>query len=226
LVRVEINVRDDGRKNWSVTHHATYSIYGDGSIVVANNVVPSGQRIPLGRVGVRLLLDKRFDQFVYLGRGPMENYSDRKRGSDVGLFSSSVREQLTPYSKPMESGNHEDVRWAAVTGVNLPSLLARNYGELLQVSALPYTDEQLDSPEYSIDLPESSATVLCLDVRTLGVGSNSCGPRPLDQYTVWSDPIDFKYVLRILPSGERDLSVLGREAASSEGTAPASGGSR
>ena len=43
-------------------------------------------------------------------------YADRKRGSDVGLYTGTVRGNMTPYAKPMENGNHEDVRWAAVTG--------------------------------------------------------------------------------------------------------------
>ena len=78
--------------------------------------MPQGRRIPLARLGVRMLLDQRLDQFTYLGRGPMENYADRKRGFDVGLYTSTVREQMTPYAKPMECGNHEDVRWAALSG--------------------------------------------------------------------------------------------------------------
>jgi beta-galactosidase len=158
-----------------------------------------------------MMLDKRIDQFTYLGRGPMENYSDRKRGSDIGLFASTVKEQLTPYAKPMECGNHEDVRWAALTSAKLPGLLARTVAEPMQVSALPYTDEQLDMPEYSVDLPESSATVVTLAARTLGVGSNSCGPRPLEQYVVWSDPVSFSYELRLLEPGAKDLTTRARQ---------------
>jgi beta-galactosidase len=211
-VRIEAIINAQGLQQWNALHRAFYTIQGDGTIIVDNAVVPQGERIPLARLGVRLLLDKRFDQFTYLGRGPMENYSDRDRGSDVGLYSSTVRQQLTPYSKPMEGGNHEDVRWAAITGAKLPALLVQSDDKLFQVSGLPYTDEQLDGPEYSIDLPESDATVVTVDARTLGVGSNSCGPRPLPQYEVWSDPILFSYVLRLAPAGQRDFSELGRLA--------------
>ena len=55
----------------------------------------------------------------------MKNYSDRKSGFEVGVYSSSVQEQMTPYAKPTECGNHEDVRWAAVTGKGVPGLLAQ-----------------------------------------------------------------------------------------------------
>jgi beta-galactosidase len=210
LVRIEAVIKAEGKRNFNVTHSAIYTIYGDGSIVVDNAVVPFGKRIPLARMGVRLLLDSKMDQFSYLGRGPMENYADRKRGFDVGLYASSVTEQMTPYAKPMECGNHEDVRWAAVGGKDRPTLMAQADGEPLQVSALPYTDEVMTPIEYTVDLPASTSTVLTLAGRTLGVGSNGCGPRPLDQYIVWSEPAAFSYVLRLLPAGDKDLAGAGR----------------
>lgn len=223
-VRVETAVQAEGRKGFSVLHSAVYTVYGDGSLAVDNAVLPQGRRIPLARLGVRLLLDKRLDQFSYLGRGPLENYADRKRGFDVGVYASSVREQMTPYAKPMECGNHEDVRWAALSGNGLPSLLAQADGSWLQASALPYTDEELEQPEYTIDLPESSTTVLCLSARTLGAGSNGCGPRPLDPYLVWSDPAAFSYVLRLLPAAAKNLPKAGRLAVPQNRVRPVLGG--
>ena len=211
-VRISTILKGEGKQLFSVTHSAVYTVYGDGSIVVDNavtpvdnTVTPVGQRIPMARLGVRMVLDRHADQFTYLGRGPMENYADRKRGSDVGLYSSSVGKQMTPYAKPMECGNHEDVRWAAVTGASVPGLLVQPVSGLLQVSAIPYTDEQMAPVEYTIDLPPSIGTVLTVATRTLGAGSYGCGPRPLDQYIVWSDPAAFSYALRILPAGRKEI---------------------
>jgi beta-galactosidase len=211
-VRVRTVIQAEGKRPFSLTHSIVYTVFSDGSIAVDNSLAPRGPRIPLARIGVRLLLDRGLEHFTYLGRGPMENYSDRKSGSDVGLYSTTVRENLTAYSKPMECGNREDVRWAALTGKEGVGLMAQADGALLQVGALPYTDEVLDKTEYSVDLPDSDATVLTLAARTLGVGSRSCGPAPLDEFTVWSDPAAFSYVLRILPAGEGDLREIGRMA--------------
>jgi len=212
-VRVIVSTEMQGAANFMVSHSAAYTIYGDGSIAVDNSVVPQGKVIALARMGVRLQLNQQLDQFTYFGRGPMENYADRKRGSDVGLYSSSVRENMTPYSKPMECGNHEDVRWAAVSGKGLPALLAQaESGEVLQASALPYTDEQMDPAAYSVDLPPSKASVLVLAVKTTGVGSGSCGPRPAADCVVMSTPISFSYVLRLLPAGAA-LPQAGRQPA-------------
>jgi len=220
VVHVGVALEGTGNNRFAVSHSAAYTIYGDGSVVADNGVIFQGQRIPLARLGVRLLLDKRLDQFAFLGRGPMENYADRKRGADVGLYTSSVKEQVTPYAKPMENGNKEDVRWAAVTGQGLPGLLAQATGELLQVSANPWRDEEMVTPEYTIDLPESTATVLTLATRTLGAGSAACGPRPLDQYIVYSDPATFSYTLRLLPPGQKEIPAIGRIAAPADRVKP------
>jgi len=222
-VRVEAVVKAEGKNRFALTHYAAYTIYGDGTIAVDNSVMPQGRRIPLARLGVRMLLDKGLDQFAYFGRGPMENYADRKRGFDMGLYSSSVAKQMTPYAKPMECGNHEDVHWAALTGNGLPTLMAQPDGCVLQVSALPYTDEVMTPIEYTIDLPASSNTVLVLATRTLGVGSAGCGPRPLDNYIVWSEPTTFSYVLRILPPGQKNLPAIGRMAAPQDRVKPVLG---
>ena len=201
VVRVSVVVKAEGRAGWSATHSAVYTVYGDGSIVADNAIVPQGRRIVVARMGVRFQLDKRLDRLQYLGRGPMENYADRKRGFDVGMYSGTVRNELTPYAKPMEAGNHEDVRWAALMGDKSPTLLLRAEGDPMQLSALPYTDEQMVAPEYSVDLPASAATVVTLSAKTLGVGSASCGPRPLEQYVTWSDPTAFTYTMQLLPAG-------------------------
>jgi len=209
-VRVTASLELAGQGGFQLSHSAAYTVFGDGSIAVDNSVIPQGKKIPFARLGVRLLLDPKLDQFAYLGRGPMENYVDRKRGFDVGLYASTVRGNMTPYAKPMENGNHEDVRWAAVSGKGLPGLMAQaEAGGVLQAGVLPYTDEQMAPVEYTVDLPPSKASVLVLAAHTTGVGSNGCGPRPADEYIVWSAPATFSYVLRLL-SADAALSQAGR----------------
>jgi len=208
-VRVVAEIKAAGKNGFSATHTAAYTITGDGAIAVDNDVKFAGPRIVLARLGVRLLLDKRLDRLDFFGRGPMENYADRKRGFDVGLYSTGVNEQYA-YEKPLERANHEDIRWAALSGAGLPGLLAQADGGLLQASALPHTDEQMTPVEYKIDLPASEATVFCLSAKTLGVGSNGCGPRPLEKYIVWSKPAKFSYVLRLLPVGQKPTPEVGR----------------
>jgi beta-galactosidase len=143
------------------------------------------------------MLNKQMDQIAYFGRGPMENYSDRKGGFDVGMYASTIAQQMTPYEKPMDNGNHEDVRWAEISQKGGAALKVTSDKDLMQFTAIPYTDEEMEKVEYRIDLPQSSATVLCISHKTLGVGSNGCGPRPLPEYQVFAEPTSFTYTLKL-----------------------------
>ena len=98
----------------------------------------------------------------------------------------------------------------ALTGGGMPGLLAQADGAPMQAAALPHTDEQMLPVEYKIDLPPSTATVLMLSAKTLGVGSSSCGPQPSDSCKVMSDPAVFSYVLRLLPKGTAAAPELAR----------------
>jgi len=196
-----VKLTGQGTANFTVSHDVVYTITGDGVITAVNNFSSTNPQMAIAHLGVRLVLDKQFDQAAYFGRGPMENYADRKRGFDVGLYKSTVSGQLTPYEKPMESGNHEDVRWASVTNKIGQGLMALCDATFLQVSMLPYSDEEMDKVEYRIDLPQSTSTVFCINHATLGVGTAGCGPRPLPQYTVYAGPAVFTYRLKLLAGG-------------------------
>jgi beta-galactosidase len=197
-VSITTNLTGTGKNNFMVNHHVVYTIMGDGTVKVDNDVKASDTNLTIARMGVRLFLNKDYEQFSYFGRGPMENYSDRKSGSDVGIYNSTVSQQLTPYEKPMECGNHEDVRWATVKNNTGNGLNVMFDNSVFQVSALPYSDEELARTEYRIDLPKSTATVLNIAYKTLGVGSNSCGPTPMPQYTVKAKPAIFSYTLKLV----------------------------
>lgn len=197
-VEIKVSLTGTGKQDFVIHHEATYTINGEGVINAVNDVSFSNSNVVLARLGVRMFLNKDLNKFDYLGRGPMENYADRKQGSDVSHYFSSVKQQLTPYEKPMECGNHEDVRWANLTTNNGLGLKIKRDTDLMQVSALPYSDEEMDPVEYKIDLPESKGTVLCVSRKTLGVGSNGCGPRPLETCRVYSNPKTFSYQIQLL----------------------------
>jgi len=198
VIEIKVSLTGTGNNNFIVHHQADYTINGKGEINVANNVNTSDPSLVLARMGVRMFLNKDLDKFDYFGRGPMENYKDRKSGSDVGHYASSVAQQMTPYEKPMECGNHEDVRWANVTSGKGLGITVKQDTALMQVSALPYSDEEMDPVEYKINLPQSKGTVLCISHKTLGVGSNGCGPRPLESCRVHAEPSTFSYQLQLL----------------------------
>ena len=189
-------IKAEGKEGFGAYHTSSYLIKGDGSINVKNDVQFIGMRIHLARIGVRMLLDKNIANAKYFGRGPIENYSDRKYSQEVGVYDLDVNNQYE-YEKPMERGNHEDVRWIKFFEKNKPAFSINADEKLMQFSALPHTDEQMFPVEYKIDLPASTSTVFCLSTKTLGVGSASCGPRPLDKFHVLADPTSFTYTINL-----------------------------
>jgi beta-galactosidase len=207
VVEINATLSGTGKNNFTVHHAVVYTINGNGLINVLNNVNFSDSNMVLARIGVRIFLNKDLNQFDYFGRGPMENYSDRKQGSDVGHYASSVSQQLTPYEKPMECGNHEDVRWASVTSKEKIGITVKKDSSLMQVSALPYSDEELEPVEYKIDLPKSNGTVLCISDKTLGVGSNGCGPKPIESCRVYSKPATFSYKIHLYKNSSDKIST-------------------
>ncbi len=196
-VKIISTTKAEGKEGFAVFHTATYTITGDGAIKIDNQVKFVGLPINLAKIGVRILLDKKLDQLKFFGRGPFENYADRKSAAEVGLYTLNVNNQYE-YEKPMERGNHEEVRWAKLSGNGMPSLTIQADEELMQIAALPHTDEQMTPVEYKIDLPASSATVLSISTKTLGVGSNSCGPQPLEKFKVAAQDTSFTYTIKLL----------------------------
>jgi beta-galactosidase len=197
-VQISVRATGEGKNGFTVNHDVVYTITGDGLIRAENSFKSDNPQQVVGRIGVRMILDKKFENVEYFGRGPMENYSDRKRGFDVGVYKNTVAGLMTPYEKPMDAGNHEDVRWVKITDAEGNGMKATADGSLLQFTAIPYTDEVMEETEYRVDLPESESTVLCLSCRTLGVGSASCGPKPLNQYIIYASPVKFTYLIQLL----------------------------
>jgi beta-galactosidase len=194
-IEIKATLTGTGKNGFKVHHRATYAITAGGAISSTNAInFDCDPNLILARIGVRMLLDKDLSQFDYLGRGPMETYNNRKSGYDVAHYYSTVKAQMTPYEKPMDSGNHEDVRWANLRSLNGTSINISHVDSLLQIAALPYADEETEPAEYKRDLPKSEHTVLYIDQKTLGIASR--GP-VLEPYLVYAQPVTFSYRLQL-----------------------------
>ena len=182
---VEVN----GAKSAGFTHVAVYSFTDDGAMTVRNEVTPYGRMPPaLPRLGLSLMLDERLESMAWYGRGPWENYVDRCRGAFMGYWQSTVTEQYVPYVRPQDNGYKCGVVWAAFTDAAGDGVLVKG-SEPLFVQALHYSCEDLefarhrDKQERIWNMkPPRREVCLNLDLRQLGLGGASCGPRPEDQY--------------------------------------------
>ncbi|MBQ8046618.1 MAG: DUF4981 domain-containing protein [Prevotella sp.] len=166
----------------SVPYALTYRIVPDGSVdVTAEYDVPKGYSLP--RVGLQMLLSPALEHVEWYGRGPMENYPDRKDCAFVGKYKTTVSAMREHYVRPQSMGERCDTRWLQFTddhgwGLNIAGDFA--------FSAQHYADRDLWQVKYDhdIDRMRRSEVVLCLDAAMRGIGNASCGPGPLDKYKI------------------------------------------
>ncbi len=196
--------RELGENDLHFTTTLRYTVFPDGSIGVASGIVSSDASLALPRLGFAVKLPKQYDRYTYYGRGPLNNYADRKTGSFKGLYESTVAEQFVPFPKPQSMGNREDVHWCALTteeGYGVQFIA--DYAGLMSTSALPWSDLQMTLAAHPHELPESTGTYLHLDCKVNGLGGNSCGQGgPLEEDRVKGALHQFKFLIRPLSQGD------------------------
>ncbi|NLK45265.1 MAG: DUF4981 domain-containing protein [Treponema sp.] len=156
----------------------------------------------LPRIGIRLFLDKDFNQVEYFGYGPTESYIDKHQATYIGKFSSNVAEQYEPYIKPQENSSHYDCRYVKISNKKTNLIFTgfdtqNNRKKNLSFNASQYTQEELWTKRHNYELEKSDCTVLCIDYKMAGVGSNSCGPSLAQKYRIQLPKIQGKICLNI-----------------------------
>ena len=192
-----------------------YKIYGTGDIMVEYQFEKMRDSLPeIPRIGLNLVLKRKFDHVKWFGRGPGENYWDRKSASFIGLYKSNVADLYTPYIRPQENGYRSEVRWLSLTNVEGQGLLI--VGEpLVCFSALhnkreDFTslqrnyDDRLKNPQqynrHTIDVVPQDLVSLYIDLGQMGVGGdNSWGARTHPQYRI--EGKGYAYRFRLIPIG-------------------------
>ncbi|SKB70759.1 beta-galactosidase [Salegentibacter holothuriorum] len=180
----------------------TYEIFDDAKIKVSNNFKAlNGDHKLLMKVGNTLELPKNLENFSWYGRGPWESYADRKYSAMVGVYEGLVEDQYHPYVRPQESGNKTDVRWAKVSNGRNTGVRIDFVDNLLSVSALPYSLEQLypsseKEQEHSALLEKDDVVHLDVDFMQMGVaGINSWGSLALEEYRVPFQDYEYSYII-------------------------------
>jgi beta-galactosidase len=149
----------------------TYHVYGNGEITIRNTVSIDGRLPYVPRVGMEMILPAGLETVMWYGRGPQENYVDRKLGAAVGRYQSTVTEQFTPYVYPSECGGKEDARWLALTDATGNGLLVVAFDKL-HFDALHHSIRDLADAKHIVALPHRQEIILHLDARHMGVGGD------------------------------------------------------
>ncbi len=200
-----------GRQEFSSRHIVKWTVMANGCIVVDNNVITTPEDMVMPRIGIQMELQPGFEEFSWYGRGPEENYIDRKTGAFIGRYSRSVSDMLTRYTCIQSCGNRCDVRWGLLTDKSKFGLLVVPE-KPMSMTALHYTEQDLKPANHYKDLKARLETIFYLDAAHLGLGNASCGPRPMSRYIIKAQPISFRYWLRPWPGGPGDPSELAAKA--------------
>ncbi|MFB0566015.1 MAG: glycoside hydrolase family 2 TIM barrel-domain containing protein [Candidatus Aminicenantaceae bacterium] len=189
-------------------YYTTYTIFGSGDIIIKNKFVPGSRSLPeIPRFGMKMILPDEFDTISWYGRGPHENYWDRKTGAAIGIYRQTVMEQYHPYIRPQENGNKTDVRWVALTNDKGMGLLAVGM-PLLSISAHHFIIEDFDPglekrQRHTYHLKKRDLVTLNLDYKQMGVGGdNSWGARPHKEYTLPAQ--EYTYSFRLRPFSKKN----------------------
>jgi beta-galactosidase len=151
-----------------------------------------------------------YNTLRWYGRGPHENYADRKQAADMGIWSGTVDEQYVPYPRPQETGTKTDVRWLSLTNTAGIGLLVVAE-QPMAASALYYTADELDRAEHTYELNRRDNVVLSLDARHSGLGNGSCGPGVLPCYEIAPEPVELHLSFRPCPAAtNKEISQLAR----------------
>lgn len=182
------------------------TVYGNGDVRVAVDVKPDEGLPVLPRAGFTLGLPGSFSRVAYYGRGPHENYVDRRFGAMVDVYETTVDEMFVPYLKPQENGNRCDVKWVALRDGDGVGLLAVATSSM-EFSAHRCTPHDLESAKHPHEVKWRDEVYLHLDYRQRGLGGASCGPDTLPQYELQPEPFRFEVILKPLEPGSDHIRL-------------------
>ncbi len=182
-----------------VRYTLTYTINDNGETEVFADYEPLSVEIPLiPKFGFRMAIPKEYSKIIWYGRGPQENYWDRKTTAFYGIYELPLKDFITHYIAPQDNANRCDVRWfkfrkpESWQGLKIVGL------QPLSFRAWPYTEEDLEKATHDYQLPVRDLIDINIDYRLHGVGgNNSWGKRTLPQYTLdGNKPWKFGFIIR------------------------------
>lgn len=176
-----------------------YRVLADGTVSVSSKIVPWRNGVAVPKIGYRFYMPEGYENFDWYGRGPWDNYRDRKESCFPGLYHSTVSEQWTGFAKPQETGNKEDVRYIALTNNSGNGLMVVNAQEMsATVGHWRAEDIYTDAAHRKLhpyEVPMVKENVVCIDAANRALGNNSCGPDVLPQYELLTQPVVMNFTI-------------------------------
>jgi beta-galactosidase len=152
-----------------------YTISADGEISLQHTINPKGNMpMSLPRIGTKWVFDEQMQNVEWFGRGPQENYPDRKTGYRIGLYRSTVDAMFVPYLLPQDCGLRTDNRYVQLTnaeGIGIEFSAAKPFN----FNCYNYSTENLSKAKYNYQLIKSDGITFNFDYQTTGVGCTATG---------------------------------------------------
>ncbi len=169
--------------------HLLWTITAQGKVFADVKAVKGKQFPVLPRFGFRLFMKREFEQVTYFGMGPFESYRDKCRASAHGKYQATVKQLHEDYIRPQENGSHTDCDYVVLAGEGAGLTVAAE--NTFSFNASVYTQEELERKKHNYELEEAGSVILCLDYAQNGIGSNSCGPKPKQEYELKENEMTF-----------------------------------
>ena len=173
------------------------TLHDDNSLLI-DMKYPGYDNLPdLLNFGIIFKLDPSLNKVSYIGRGPEENYIDRKLGSMIGKYETTVDEMCTKYIYPQECGNRTEVSEVSIYNEQ-HNILFEGVDNLIEFSAIPYSFSQLEEAKHFYELGESTGTYVRISSKHSGIGGDdSWGSRCHEEYKILSEePQSLKFIIK------------------------------
>jgi beta-galactosidase len=194
IMQVHIITDNFGVRGSGFIRDAVYSIYENGKINIRNSIKPYGRLPVLPKIGVKMIVSGELENIRWYGRGPEENYPDRKTGYPIGIYEKNIKEMFIPYLKPQETGNREDVGWISLTDKTGKGIQIRGRKKF-SFTALKFTPNQIAKAKHPYELKPIKGIFLSIDAKVLGLGNGSCGPGVLPKYLLKPEIIGYDFTI-------------------------------
>ncbi|HOU01804.1 MAG: DUF4981 domain-containing protein [Bacteroidales bacterium] len=207
-------------------YSSAYTILGSGDIIITNSFEKVSADLPeIPRMGMQMQLPSAFTNLKWFGRGPHENYSDRKTSALIGLYESTVTAQYVPYIRPQENGYKTDTRWLTLTDDNGSGLLITG-DPVICFAALNNIHDDFESPgklsQYRKDAKSANTHTndviprdlvnLNIDLGQMGVGGDDSWGAPIHpEYRLLERGYEYSFRLRPITRDDDVLKLAKQE---------------
>jgi beta-galactosidase len=180
-----------------------YTINSDGEILLQNSLKITKKDLPiLPRFGTNFIVTNDYQMVNWFGRGPHENYQDRKTSTLVGSYNAKVEDLYFAYIRPQENGNRSDIRSLTFTNASGKGIEISSRNNLFDFSAHHQYNSDFDAgmtkqQRHTIDIPIRDLVTVNIDYKQMGVaGDNSWGAMAMEKYQIKPEDISFEYVIK------------------------------